>query len=209
MEILGYIAVGVGAYLIGSISPALIISNVVARKDIRNYGSGNAGTTNMVRTFGWQLGLATFLLDILKGIICVVGGRYFMGDMGMLLASILVVIGHNWPVYYGFRGGKGIATTMGVLFIVTPDITGCVFVVAMIIIFTTKYVSLASILCTALIAICSFIFSKGIYVNIITVVLAALALYGHRANIKRLLNGTENKLSFKKKSADKEDGNEK
>ena len=196
MDVLLYIGVGIGSYLIGSVSPALIISNAVARKDIRNYGSGNAGTTNMVRTFGWQMGMGTFLLDIAKGVLCVLAGRYLAGSPGLLIAGICVVVGHNWPVYYGFKGGKGIATTMGVLFIITPAITGITLAAAVVIILVTRYVSVASIVGTISIAVVSCFLEQDIYIKIATVVLAALAVFGHRANIKRLIHGEENKLSF-------------
>lgn len=108
MDVLLYIGVGIGSYLIGSVSPALIISNAVARKDIRNYGSGNAGTTNMVRTFGWQMGMGTFLLDIAKGVLCVLAGRYLAGSPGLLIASICVVVGHNWPCIMALRAVKAL-----------------------------------------------------------------------------------------------------
>ena len=100
MDILLYLAVAVGAYLIGSLSSAIIISNGVKKKDIRDYGSGNAGATNMLRTFGWLSGLLTFLFDAAKGVLSAWLGWLVAGDMGMHIAAVCVVIGHNWPIYY-------------------------------------------------------------------------------------------------------------
>lgn len=98
-----YVAIGIGAYLWGSLSPALIISDRIGKKDVRKYGSGNAGTTNMMRTFGWKFGLMTFVLDVIKGVAAALIGRWVGGQIGMSVAAVLVIVGHNWPVYYGIR----------------------------------------------------------------------------------------------------------
>ena len=103
MKLLIYAAIALGAYLIGSISPALIISRLVEKTDVRKYGSGNAGATNMVRNFGWLPGLATFALDMLKGATAVLLGKWAGGEMGEAVAAVAAVLGHSYPIYYGFR----------------------------------------------------------------------------------------------------------
>lgn len=194
-----YVAIGIGAYLWGSLSPALIISDRIGKKDVRKYGSGNAGTTNMMRTFGWKFGLMTFVLDVIKGVAAALIGRWVGGQIGMSVAAVLVIVGHNWPVYYGFKGGKGIASTLGVMFVLMPMQTAILLPVVILIMALTRYVSVGSMLGVILESICVFIFYPGETLLQVTVaVLTVLALFGHRENIKRLCNGTENKLSFHK-----------
>ena len=194
-----YVAIGIGAYLWGSLSPALIISDRIGKKDVRKYGSGNAGTTNMMRTFGWKFGLMTFVLDVIKGVAAALIGRWVGGQIGMSVAAVFVIVGHNWPVYYGFKGGKGIASTLGVMFVLMPMQTAILLPVVILIMALTRYVSVGSMLGVILESICVFIFYPGETLLQVTVaVLTVLALFGHRENIKRLCNGTENKLSFHK-----------
>ncbi|MBS5645625.1 MAG: glycerol-3-phosphate 1-O-acyltransferase PlsY [Clostridiales bacterium] len=194
-----YVAIGIGAYLWGSLSPALIISDRIGKKDVRKYGSGNAGTTNMMRTFGWKFGLMTFVLDVIKGVAAALIGRWVGGQIGMSVAAVLVIVGHNWPVYYGFKGGKGIASTLGVMFVLMPMQTAILLPVVILIMALTRYVSVGSMLGVILESICVFIFYPGeTLLQVTVVVLTVLALFGHRENIKRLCNGTENKLSFHK-----------
>ncbi len=196
-----YIACGIGGYLIGSISPALIISNSIAKKDIRKYGSGNAGTTNMMRTFGWKLGVLTFLLDVIKGIVVVVLARHFGGSVGGMIATLCVIAGNNWPIYYGFKGGKGIAATVGVLFVWQPAVTGVLLAVLIGLIIITRIVSISSLIGTVLSAIATFVFYPGeIYHQIAICALCLFSIYGHRENIARLIKGKENKLNFSKKA---------
>lgn len=198
MEILTYILIGIGAYLIGSISPALIISNSVAKKDVRDYGSGNAGTTNMMRTFGWKMGVLTFLLDVIKGALVAFVSRLVGGDIGMLVGCILVVAGHNWPIYYAFRGGKGVATTLGVMLVLMPVQTAILLAVVLVIMGITRIVSLGSIIGLVLEIIAVFVFyPENVYLQITVVVLSLLALIAHRKNIYRLFKGEEKQLEVK------------
>lgn len=190
-----YILVCVAGYLIGSISPAIIISYNVAKKDIRRYGSGNAGTSNMIRTFGWGMGLATFLLDVLKGAVVVLFAGYFAGDLGSMLGAICVVIGHNWPVYYNFRGGKGIAATLGVIVVVMTVPGLIVLAFSLLLVAITGIMSIGSMVGVVLCAAVSFvIYPDNIYLQIAMCVLAAIGLFVHRTNIVRLCKGTENRL---------------
>ena len=205
MNILVYFAIAVISYLIGSISPAIIISSSIQKKDIRNFGSGNAGSTNMVRTFGWGLGLLTFALDILKGAIVVFAasevGSLINDSFGVcyMIASFSVIAGHSWPIYYKFKGGKGVATTLGILLVLMPwPALGCL-AIAIATIVISGMVSVGSILGVILCSISTFVFYKDAALSITICTLTVFVVFLHRQNIIRVLKGTENKLSFKKK----------
>ena len=146
MPILRFIAIALGAYLIGSISPALIISRHVEKKDVRQFGSGNAGASNMVRNFGWAAGLATFGLDMLKGAAATLLGKWAGGDLGAAIAAVAVVLGHSFPVYYGFRGGKGVSASMGAMLAVAPIPSLVVYLIAILVVAITGIVSIGSLL---------------------------------------------------------------
>lgn len=198
MEILLYLAVAVGAYLLGSFSSAIIISSNVEKKDIRNYGSGNAGATNMLRTFGWLPGVSTFVLDVAKGLLATWLGRLVAGNEGMHIAALFVVIGHNWPVYYGFRGGKGIATMFGAFLFMHPLIAIVLALLVIAFIGLIRIVSLASLLGVTIAATVVISMDPG---NLLQVINYAafwlLAVVRHWGNIKRLLKGEERKLDFR------------
>ena len=207
MDILVYLAVAVGAYLIGSLSSAIIISNGVKKKDIRDYGSGNAGATNMLRTFGWLSGLLTFLFDAAKGTLCAWLGWLVAGDMGMHIAAVCVVLGHNWPLYYGFRGGKGIATMFGVCLFMFPTTALLLALGIVALIGITRIVSLSTLLgvtIAAAIVICRDPGNLPLVINYAA--FWVLAMVRHRGNIERLLKGEERKLSFgsKKKKTEEQ-----
>lgn len=184
------------SYLIGCFSSAYFLGKISKNIDIRNYGSGNAGATNALRVLGKKVGALTFALDILKGVIAVLIGKYMFGFNGSLLAGIFVVLGHDFPIFLGFKGGKGVATSFGVLLILNWK-AGliCLLVAASIIIFT-KYVSLGSIAASisAPVAMVLTLDSVNKYLYITTWVLAALSVYRHKANVLRLCRGEENKL---------------
>lgn len=130
------------SYLLGCFSSAYVLGKLTKNIDIREYGSGNAGATNALRVLGKKLGALTFLLDILKGILAVVIGKYLLGLDGGLLASIFVVLGHNFPVFLNFKGGKGVATSLGVLMILNWKIGLVCLIVGVTVIILTRYVSL-------------------------------------------------------------------
>lgn len=196
-EILYTILCGIVAYLIGSISPAIIISNHFIKRDIRDFGSGNAGTSNVMRSFGWKLGLLTFGLDVFKGFAVVFATYTFVGVFPAIIASFCVGLGQILPIYYMFRGGKGIAVFGGVALAWMPIPTLIVFGIAVVIIVTVRKVSIASILGTILLIPTAWIYFNGdIQICLMFVGIAALALITHRENIKRLIAGNENKLNF-------------
>ena len=198
MQILIYIACGIGAYLLGSFSFALILSDRIMKKDIRKYGSGNAGTSNMLRTFGWQIGLANFILDVGKGMLLTFIGFWIAGSIGAMITSVCAIVGNNWPAYYGFKGGKGIAATFGVLLVWQSIPTLIIFGVCAILIAVLRYISVASILgLIASVVVSFFMYSGMIYHQIAVAVIAVMAIFAHRSNIMRLIQGTENKISIK------------
>ena len=186
------------SYLIGSISFAAILSHKIKNDDVRSHGSGNAGTTNMIRTFGWGLGMLTFVCDAAKGALAVFLSILMGGDIGLLLGSVFVVAGHNWPVFFGFKGGKGVATTTGVLFVIMPLETLIIFTVCIVIIALFKMVSLGSIIGGISIIVAALVFHNGqIYMQIAIIVMGIFMLIAHSSNIKRILSNRENKISFK------------
>lgn len=201
---LSYIIIVIIAYLIGNISTSYIIAKRMAGVDIRTQGSGNAGSTNVLRTLGKKAGALTFVGDLLKGSISVLIANIIANISGIdsitagYLAVFGVVCGHNWPVALGFRGGKGVATSLGAMIAVNPIIALMCFGIFLIIVYFTRYVSLGSIVGIGASPIMMILThnEKGV---LVTLFLSISVIYTHRANIKRLLNGTENKIGQKKK----------
>lgn len=187
------------SYLIGCFSSAYVLGRIYKDVDIRNYGSGNLGTTNAIRVLGVKMGGLTFVLDILKGVIAVFLGIAILGFKGGLLAGLSVVIGHNFPIFLGFKGGKGIATSLGVLFVLNWKTGLICLIVGVLVIGITRYVSLGSILASVVAPIAVVLTSDSIdkYLYITTIILGILAIVRHRENILRLCKGEENKLGNK------------
>lgn len=197
-NLLSILIVIVAGYLLGSISTGVVLSRLFAKTDIRSQGSGNAGTTNMLRVLGRRMALFTFIGDMLKGIIAVFIGKWLIGgELGGLLGVVGAVLGHYYPLYFGFKGGKGIATGFGSLLFVFPVQALLAFAVFLILVAVTHYVSVGSIAAAItlplLIVITHF---QEPTLWIITVCIGASVVWRHRANIKRLMNHTENKLDF-------------
>ena len=197
-NLLSILIVIVAGYLLGSISTGVVLSRLFAKTDIRSQGSGNAGTTNMLRVLGRKMALLTFIGDMLKGIIAVFIGKWLIGgELGGLLGVVGAVLGHYYPLYFGFKGGKGIATSFGSLLFVFPVQALLAFAVFLILVVVTHYVSVGSIAAAItlplLIVITRF---QEPTLWIITVCIGASVVWRHRANIKRLMNHTENKLDF-------------
>jgi len=184
-------------YLLGSIPSSFIAGKIARNIDIRQYGSGNAGATNVLRVLGLKAAIPVFLADVLKGVLATLIGRWMVGETGAALAGFAAIVGHNWPVFLNFRGGKGIATSFGVLLVLFPLISFILFVAGVIVIAITKYVSLGSITAAVLFPILLAIFGYGWKIVLFGVAVGGLALYRHRSNISRLLEGRENKLGQK------------
>lgn len=201
--ILFAVIAGVAAYLIGNISPAILIGKM-AGLDIRSQGSGNAGTTNVLRVLGKKAAAMTLLIDIFKGVAAVALGRavavWFLGaeysHAFATLCTVAVFAGHIWPVVFGFRGGKGIATGFGAIVTLQPAIGISLAVIAILGIVLSRRVSVGSVAAAVLLPFLAYRLQPE-YLLCLTV-MALIVLYKHRANIKRLLKGEEPKLNFKK-----------
>ena len=188
------------SYLLGNISGGMIFGKLLFNKDIRDYGSKNAGTTNALRVFGIKAGALTFLVDVLKSLLACFIGMKLLGLSGILLAGIFVVIGHNWPIFLNFKGGKGIASSFGFIMFLDYKIAIVAIIIFIIIVILTKYISLGSMLTTTLVLPISYIFFgyRNIYVLLTFLFLASLSIFRHNSNIIRLINGNENKIKIKK-----------
>lgn len=183
-------------YLIGSFSSAYFVTKTLKGIDIRQYGSGNAGATNALRVLGPKYGVLVLLLDALKGIVAVMVGRLILGFNGGLICGFFAVVGHDWPIFLQFKGGKGVATSIGVL--ATTHFLSAIAAapIAIILIFITRYVSLGSLTFLVSVPITYALLAAHFNRNylIVTILLALLSIYKHRANIERLLAGNENKI---------------
>ena len=178
----------------------MIVAKLAGGPNLREVGSKNTGATNVLRVMGLKIGLIVFVLDILKALIACIIGRVWLGLNGAMLAGLAVVIGHNWPCFFQFKGGKGVASTLAVMLLTFPIPAIICYVVAIVLIATTKYVSLGSITLAALFAILVIATNWANWLVILWVlIIAGLLIWRHHANIGRLLHGTENKLGSKKK----------
>lgn len=189
------------AYLLGSINTSIIVSKIMIKDDIRNHGSGNAGATNTLRTVGTAGAVFVVLGDVLKTVVAIMLAKLVLNfeSSAVYIAGLGAVLGHNFPLYFKFKGGKGIVVSTVAMLFSAPVLGLVIAVLAIIIMLISKYVSLGSVCGAALFAISAFIFKSGDTDFIVfALLLALLAIYMHRGNIKRLINGTENKLSFKK-----------
>ena len=193
------IAVVIG-YLLGSISFSYLIAKKVAGIDIRHHGSGNAGATNTLRVLGKGPGILVLLLDAGKGILSVLIASWIAdGHLAMALAGMASILGHNWPLFFGFRGGKGIATTIGVIASLSFFAFIWAVVVTLIVILLTRYVSLGSLVFLTLIPILMYFHHDPPSYILVALIVAILGYARHRQNIVRLIQGKENKLNFSKR----------
>ncbi len=199
-----FVAVVIGSYLIGSIPSGLIIGKL-RRVDIREYGSGNIGTTNVLRTLGARYGALVLIADVFKGVIAVLLARYIIGSpMSEMAAGFAAVAGHDWSLFLKFKGGRGVATSLGALLplVMPAPLTGVIGLAAFVLVtLASRYVSLASIVgsVSAVVAMAVFMGMDRVpweYLVYIVVVVA-LIIFQHRDNISRLLSGTESKLGQK------------
>ena len=196
------------AYLIGSINFSVILSKKMAGFDLRDKGSGNAGTTNVLRTVGKKAAIITLICDILKGVvailIAILANKLVEGSNGALLvqfAGVAVILGHTFPIFFKFKGGKGVATSLGVLIMSNWQIGLICLVFALILIALTQMVSVGSIAAAILYPVLTLFIPQNYIIPgnylIYSVLLAIIIVFNHRENVKRLLKGTENKISFK------------
>ncbi len=202
---------GIIAYLIGSINFSVILSKKMAGFDVREKGSGNAGTTNMLRSVGKKAAALTLICDILKGVVAIliamfIGWAFKVENQSLLvqIAGIAVVLGHTFPIFFGFKGGKGVATSLGILIMSNWQIGLICLVFGVLLIALTRMVSVGSCAAAVLFPVLTlfitdnYIVSQGSGYLIYSIILAVIVLFNHRSNIKRIMTGKENKISFKK-----------
>lgn len=216
-------------YLLGSVNTAIVISKVFYRDDIRKYGSGNAGMTNMLRTFGGKAAIGVLIGDMLKTAIAIfIGGVLFgfgyvsafsMGYNGPMMlmgigtytAGLAAVLGHIFPVYYGFRGGKGVLVSATMTLILSPVLFAIMFAIFVLMVATSKYVSLGSVTAAILypLLVHGFFGMMGTTapptILLVAILIAVIIVFAHKENLKRISNRTERKLSFKKKEKEPTD----
>lgn len=218
--IIKYILIAVIAYLLGSLNFSIILSEVVKKKDIRDSGSGNAGATNMLRTYGKKAAVGTMIGDILKvalGIIIAfaildVPMKYIFSNpvdaaeiqrvmLYKEFAGLFCVLGHIFPLYFKFKGGKGVAACTGMVIIVDWRIALILFVIFIGVILISKWISLGSIVIALLYPVLIFAFYKNFILAAVALLFTAIVIVAHRENIKRLAKGSENKISIKNKKS--------
>lgn len=207
--ILGAAIIIISAYLLGSINFAIIISGKKYKEDIRSYGSKNAGMTNMMRTYGKTAAALTLTGDAMKAIVACLLGYAILGQLGAYIAGLFCMLGHVFPVFYRFKGGKGVVTAFAAVLMCDPFVFVIIAIIFVLIVLFTRYISLGSIMCMFLYPIILdrvtniltlFGYGKATtspYI-IFPILMAALVVIKHWENIKRLVSGTENKFSFKK-----------
>ena len=181
------------SYLVGAIPTGYLFGRLLKAIDIRQYGSGNIGATNVWRVLGKKIGIVTLILDILKGLAAVTLIAHFFSATP-IICGLAAILGHNFPVYLKFRGGKGVATSVGVVLGLAPSVVGAAFFIWIGVLLLTRYVSLASITAGLSLPILSILFGKPCELHWFFLVMGALVVIQHRANIKRLLKGEEKKF---------------
>ena len=199
------------AYLIGSVNFSVILSKKMAGFDVREKGSGNAGTTNMLRSVGKKAAALTLICDVLKGVVAIliamfIGWAFKVENQSLLvqIAGIAVVLGHTFPIFFGFKGGKGVATSLGILIMSNWQIGLICLVFGVLLIALTRMVSLGSCAAAVLFPVLTlfitdnYIVEQGSGYLIYSIILAVIVLFNHRSNIKRIMSGTENRISFNK-----------
>ncbi len=215
----------IASYLFGNINFAVIFSHAFKRKDVRDYGSGNAGTANMFRVFGLRMGALTFVCDVVKGVVpCVLAkyaifwwSGYDVAVTSGYVAGLFAVVGHIFPVFYKFKGGKGVATAIGVCFTLQPMLSVCLILPCVIILLASDRTSIMSMFLSVVEIVWCWVFYavhidwKVMYTNIdafcclMNTLMFVLVIYAHRHNLVRLIKGTENRTGIRKALRGKSD----
>ena len=200
MTVLKYIFIAVAGYLLGNVSVGMLVSKLFGIWDIRKHGSGNSGSTNVLRTLGWLPGVLTLVGDCLKGYLACQLGRWICGEPGMLLGGFCAIVGHDYPVFMEFKGGKGIATSLGLILAIDPMLGLIELVLVIIIVAFTGYMSIGSIVASfAFPALSALFYTRREHYKLIVITAIAaccLSLFRHKENIRRLMGHTENRLDF-------------
>jgi glycerol-3-phosphate acyltransferase PlsY len=181
-------------YLLGNISSAYMYVRHVMHADIRELGSGNAGATNVNRVLGFIPALKVFVLDVLKGMVAVLVGGWLAGINGSMIGGLAVVAGHDWPAVLNFHGGKGMATTIGVMLMLLPKAVILVVILFVVVVAATRFVSLGSLVVCLVAAPAAAALGEPVTLVILFALLGLMGIFQHRANIGRLLKGTESRL---------------
>jgi len=187
-------------YAIGNFSPAYLVGRLVGNFDIRERGSGNAGATNVLRLVGWRYGALVFILDMLKGLISSSIGFHLAGYAGLAAASIGVILGHDFPALLNFRGGKGIASTTGIFLSLFPLPTLGAILIFVLVVLVTRMVSVGSLVFVLSMMVYTLVTKQPVTLVVLAICVAVFAVGRHSENIKRILRGAENKLTFGKKT---------
>lgn len=190
-----YFIAAVFSYIIGSIPNGLIIGKLMKGVDLREFGSKNIGATNAFRVLGPWPAFLVFLTDMAKGLLCVYLGQYLTDtSLGQLVGGIAAIAGHNWSLFLGFKGGRGVATGLGVIAVLVPKVTAIVFLIWAVIVYITRYVSLGSIVAAAMLPIFIWLFGEKTEYLYFGIVAGLFVIVRHRPNIERLLTGQELKI---------------
>jgi len=191
----------VSGYLLGSINLSIIISSRYYKDDIRRHGSGNAGMTNVMRTYGKKMALITFAGDFLKAVVSSIIGRAFLGYHGAMIAGFFCFLGHIFPCYYKFKGGKGVVTAAALILMTNPLVCLILFVLFVIIVAITKYISAGSVICLLVYPVLLHNIYNGFMglPVLIAFVMGLLCAFAHRENLKRIFKGEERRFTFKVK----------
>lgn len=183
-----------GAYLFGAIPTGVVLTRLTGGEDLRKVGSGNIGATNVYRTAGRKLGVITLIGDCLKGVLplLVASLAFQVSSSQLALVGLAAFLGHCYPVYLGFKGGKGVATALGVFLVLSPKSIICAFALFALVLWRWRYISLASISAAASIPFMVLLFERTLPMFLVTLIIASVVIWRHRSNIERLLAGSEN-----------------
>lgn len=196
-----YVVIIIFSYLLGSIPFGLVVTRLMSKVDIRKLGSGNIGVTNVLRTAGVLPALLTLLGDVGKGMVAVFLARYFTGESAFaLLAGAFATIGHNWPIFLNFKGGKGVASAAGMLLAYRPLVLLTLVLIWLIVLIISRYISLSSIVAAVSLPLIMLFFKVSLPELVLGIIIASFTIYRHKDNVKRLREGTEFKFGEKARS---------
>ena len=201
LTVLGFLVITIIPYILGSLNFAIIISKCFYHEDIRSYGSGNAGMTNMLRTYGKLPAAATLLGDALKAVVSILLGRLVWGVIGAYAAGLACMVGHIWPVFYKFKGGKGVVVTAVIVLMTNWKVGLILILMFVLLVASTKFISLGSVMCSLVYPLILSRMNRTDpqIIMVFAMAITVIVVLKHRSNIKRLIEGKENKLSFSRK----------
>src|SRR5690554_2211660 len=191
-------AIFLGAYLLGAI-PFAYFAGRFKGIDVRQHGSGNVGTTNAFRLLGVKMGVLVLVGDALKGALAALIGYWAFGAWGGILGGLLAMVGHSWKPYFGFKpSGKGVSSVFGIILVLMPKITLIALLLFILVVALSRYVSLGSVLAALSVGIMVFLFQEPLAYKVFAVLAVSVVIFRHKSNMQRILNGTENRLQFKR-----------